>query len=943
MEPDSGRALQAEAARLREEVADLERRLADAVGERRHRETQALARSARLLAETLDVETVGRRIVESVCELFEAPSAGLRLRESDGSLVLVAVSKPDGPYMPVGHRAPPTSPVYGPVLDTGQPLRVPDLLADDRILLSEETVRKIRRSGERALLAVPLLGRQRIVGVLSLTGLLGRTYADDEVILLQAFADQAALAVENARSHAEALRRQHEAEELARIARLVNESLDPATVGDRIVEGVLGLLDVNSSALRLLQPEGSLEAIALGGRAREYPDARAVVRPGIALVGLAAAEGRPVWTEDFRTDPRFNADRAITERNAAIGIVAGLAVPLRVAGRVMGVLSVGSPTPRAFTAREISLLEAFADQAAVAITNAQAQDALARQAERLRILHEIDRALIAEQAPVAIAEAVVAPLRQLLGVPRVIVNLFDFETREVEWLAAAGRRRLHLGPGVRYPLALAGDVEGLRRGEPQVIDVHALPPGPDPQALLQAGLNVYVVVPMLAGGELIGSVSVCDETGPVSPERIRIAEEVATQLAIAIAQARLHERVRRQAADLEQRVEERTRELSAATDEADRANRAKSEFLGRMSHELRTPLNAILGFGQLLEMGALSGKQREGVEHILRAGRHLLGLIDEVLDISRIEAGRLQLSLEPVPVQATLRHAMDLIQPLARGHDVAVQAGDVDERLHVLADRQRLQQVLLNLLSNAVKYNRPRGTVTATCERAGADRLAIAVTDTGAGIAADKLDRLFVPFDRLGAEASGIEGTGLGLALTKSLVEAMGGAIHVRSREGAGSKFSVELLVVAGPIEATVAPAAEPAALADPDQPIRTVLYIEDNVSNLRLVESVLSHRPGVSVLSAMQGGVGLELARHHRPDLILLDRHLPDMAGDHVFNLLREDPRTRDIPVVILSADAIPEGAQRLLDAGVRAYLTKPLDVHKLLAIVDETLGSER
>jgi CheY-like chemotaxis protein len=171
----------------------------------------------------------------------------------------------------------------------------------------------------------------------------------------------------------------------------------------------------------------------------------------------------------------------------------------------------------------------------------------------------------------------------------------------------------------------------------------------------------------------------------------------------------------------------------------------------------------------------------------------------------------------------------------------------------------------------------------------------------------------------------------------------MGGAIHVRSREGAGSKFSVELLVVAGPIEATVAPAAEPAALADPDQPIRTVLYIEDNVSNLRLVESVLSHRPGVSVLSAMQGGVGLELARHHRPDLILLDRHLPDMAGDHVFNLLREDPRTRDIPVVILSADAIPEGAQRLLDAGVRAYLTKPLDVHKLLAIVDETLGSER
>jgi signal transduction histidine kinase/CheY-like chemotaxis protein len=438
-------------------------------------------------------------------------------------------------------------------------------------------------------------------------------------------------------------------------------------------------------------------------------------------------------------------------------------------------------------------------------------------------------------------------------------------------------------------------------------------------------------------------VSVCEETGPFAPERIRIAEEVATQLAIAIGQARLHERVRQQAVDLERRVEERTAELTAATAEADRANRAKSEFLGRMSHELRTPLNAILGFGQLLEMGTLAPKHREGVEHILRAGRHLLGLIDEVLDISRIEAGRLQLSLEPVPVEATLRHAIDLVRPLARGHDIRVDLEPVDERLHVLADRQRLQQVLLNFLSNAIKYNRAGGTVTASCARGEGSRLSIDVTDTGPGIATAKLDRLFVPFDRLGAEGSGVEGTGLGLALSKSLVEAMGGAIRVRSREGEGSTFSVELLFVAGPVEAAdAAPMPAPVAAGE-GPPARTVLYIEDNVSNLRLVESVLSHRPGVNVLSAMQGGVGLELARHHRPDLILLDRHLPDMAGDRVFDLLREDARTRDIPVVILSADAIPEGAKRLLDAGVREYLTKPLDVRKLLAVVDDALRGER
>src|SRR5439155_3531059 len=323
-----------------------------------------------------------------------------------------------------------------------------------------------------------------------------------------------------------------------------------------------------------------------GGRGRAYSGERSGVPLGVGLIGAAAQEGRPTWTADFRSDARFTTSPEIRDRNVEAGIVAGLAVPLRVSGKVTGVLSVGSSTPRPFTEREIALLQGFADQAAIAISNAQTQEALASQAERLRILHEIDRAPIAEQAPVAIAEAVVFPLRDLLGVPRVIVNLFDLAAGEVEWLAAAGRRRQHLGPGVRYPLRLAGDVEALRRGEPQMIDVRSLLPSPDAETLLAAGLTVYMVVPMIAGGELIGSISVCHESGPFGAEIVGIAQEVATQLGIAIAQARLHERVTRQAAELERRVEERTRELSAATAEADRANRAKSEFLSRMSHEL---------------------------------------------------------------------------------------------------------------------------------------------------------------------------------------------------------------------------------------------------------------------------------------------------------------------------------------------------------------------
>jgi signal transduction histidine kinase/ActR/RegA family two-component response regulator len=937
MGPDSGRV-----ARLRKQVADLERQLAEAAGDRRRREAEALARSARFLTETLETETVGRRIVESVQALFEVQAAGLRLRRPDGSLQLIASSSGAGPYMPIGHLAPPGFGIYRAVFESSGPLQTPDLLNDPSITVLDEVAERLRESGMRALLAVPLRVSDDIIGVLSIAGPTGRVFADDEIALLQAFADQAALALQNARSHAEVVRRGQEAEELARVAALVSETLDLATVGQRIADGVLGLLGVHSSALRLLRPDGSLAVIAVSGRAKTYAGARGTVPPGVGLVGQAALHGRPIWTADFRVDERFPTTPEVRERNVAVGIIAGLAAPLRVAGKITGVLSVGHSEPRVFSEREIALLQSFADQAAIALTNAQNQEALARQAERLRILHEIDRAMIAEQAPVAIAEGVVRPLRELLDVPRVIVNLFDMEAGEVEWLAAAGPRRVRLGPGVRYSIELAGDVAALRRGEPQEIDIRALPPGPEVEAMLTAGLNVYVVVPMLSGGELIGSVSVCQTSGPFPAERIAIAQEVATQLAIAISQARLHERVRRQAAELEQRVEERTRQLSDATAEADHANQAKSEFLSRMSHELRTPLNAILGFAQLLQMDdGLSGRQSESVEHILRAGRHLLGLINEVLEISRIEAGRLQLSLEPVPVRETLAQAMQLVQPAAKAAEVSLQADPMEEQLHVLADRQRLQQVFLNLLSNAIKYNRPSGTVHVTCERRDDGRLRIAVRDTGVGITPDKLARLFTPFDRLGAEASGVEGTGLGLALSKSLIEAMGGTVHVESTPGTGSTFSAELAVVPGPtaITDTASLEAEPPAIDTATAPRRTILYIEDNLSNLRLVESILSRRPGVTVLSAMQGQVGVDLARSHRPDLILLDRHLPDIAGDEVLRLLQADDSTRSIPVVILSADAIPGGIKRFLDSGARAYLTKPLDVHHLLAVVDETL----
>jgi CheY-like chemotaxis protein len=385
-------------------------------------------------------------------------------------------------------------------------------------------------------------------------------------------------------------------------------------------------------------------------------------------------------------------------------------------------------------------------------------------------------------------------------------------------------------------------------------------------------------------------------------------------------------------------------EAERAREEAERANRAKSEFLSRMSHELRTPLNAISGFGQLLQMDHLTDEQRESVQQILKGGKHLLELINEVLDIARIESGRITLSMEPIVLPDVLWAALALIQPLAAEQGIELKAEDSwPADRYVWADGQRLRQVVLNLLSNAVKYNRPGGSVRIRCLEIPGARLRIEVADQGAGIPPEKIDRLFVPFERLGAEASGVEGSGLGLALSKRLMEAMGGTLDVKGAPDRGSTFFFELPLSEAPgsgeeeAEVTERPPSEIPAVT------RTILYIEDNTANLKLIERALDHRPRFSLLSAMQGRMGLDLARQHQPDLVLLDLHLPDIAGEELLRLLRADPRTRDIPVIVVSADATPGQIRNLLALGARAYLTKPLDMRHFFEVVDDALRELR
>ena len=380
--------------------------------------------------------------------------------------------------------------------------------------------------------------------------------------------------------------------------------------------------------------------------------------------------------------------------------------------------------------------------------------------------------------------------------------------------------------------------------------------------------------------------------------------------------------------------------LRLAQLEAERASRAKSDFLSRMSHDLRTPLNAILGFAQILQMDLLTPEQAEGVQQILRVGVHLLDLINEVLDIARIEVGQLSLSPEPVPVEEVVTHVATLVRPLGTRRRITVTTDQQGDGLHIRADRQRLNQILMNLVSNAVKYNRDGGSVHVSWEQRG-EMTRILVRDTGPGIPDHKRMLLFQPFERLGAEQSGVEGTGLGLAVSKGLTEAMGGRIGLNSALDAGSTFWIELPTTDAPAVKEPEPVLR--AAETPPHVSGSVLYVEDNRSNIRLLERLLARRPGVALTTVSTGEAALEAVRTAPPDLILLDLHLPDMNGAEVLRRIWADPDTRRIPVAVLSADATSRQQQRLLSSGAVAYLTKPLDVAALLRVIDERLGRAR
>jgi GAF domain-containing protein/CheY-like chemotaxis protein len=887
---------------------------------RQAEQMRALADLARLMSETLEFDLAAQRVADSVRTLLSARSSCL-YQFDPVSEALVAIATASGGNFPWVAVLPKDIGIAGLAVREHGPAVSEDVLVDPRVIYADQIRARVQAESHRALLAVPLIVRGRLSGALAVSDRTGRRFTEPEVRLAQAFADQAALALENARLYTEATRRRLEAEELARLARTLTESLDPRAVGERIVESVIPLFRAQSSVLRLLEPDGSLVTLALGGRLRAVSASGLddVVPPGAGASGRAVLEGRAVSSSDLLDDPTIVMTQEMREimRRASDGAV--LAVPLRAKGQIIGALSLADATGRLFPDAEVALLQAFADQAALALENARLYEQNVRQVEELSVLLELSQTVAGQLDRATLLEAFRAHVGRILDATNMSIALRDEERRELEVVLRIVDGVRDMRPPLRFPAdsigltsVVLGQGEAIRTDD---YDAECARRGVDPVAPF-ARTRHWLGVPMIAGDAVIGVLVVRSVERAFTAGDERLLTNVAHLAALALRNARL--------------FEERTRaygELAAAQDQLVRTEklRALGEMASGVAHDFNNLLASILGRAQLTLQRLQDPQLRRWLQVIERAALDGAQTVRRLQEFTRIRRDQ---PFVRVDLNDVVRGALEITQSRWR-EETRTRGVTVEVRTSFAAlppipgDPAELREAMTNLILNAVDAMPQGGTLTLTTAVA-AEAVLVTVEDSGVGIPEAIRSKIFDPF----FTTKGPQGTGLGLSMTYGILSRHGARITVESREGRGTVF--RLAFTPGDVPDAVA-AAPVTAAAVPEVALRC-LVVDDEEEVGTMLGDVLE-TGGHRVVVLTDGAEAIARFRAEPFDLVFTDLAMPRVSGWQVAQAVKEIAPA--VPVVLVTGFGVELSAEERQTHGVDVVVVKPLKIDDVLDVV--------